>query len=88
MHTVDSTERTLANYGAWWAAFREEGSTTLSMKAGTLDDTSVVAPTSHLWTKRAQPWLAPVLNGAVCHETEPDSEDALRRQWRDAGGGW
>ena len=67
---------------------REEGSTTLSMKAGTLDDTSVVVPTSHLWTKRAQPWLAPVLNGAVCHETEPDSEDALCRQWRDAGGGW
>ena len=67
---------------------REGGSTTLSMKAGTLDDTSVVVPTSHLWTKRAQPWLAPVLNGAVCYETEPDAEDALRRQWRDAGGGW
>ena len=58
---------------------REDGSPTLSMKAGTLDDTSAVAPTSHLWTKRAQPWLAPVLNGAVCYETEPDSEEALRR---------
>jgi len=67
---------------------REEGSTTLSLKAGTLDDTSDIVPTSHLWTKRAQSWLAPVLNGAVCYETEPDSEDALRRQWRDAGGGW
>ena len=67
---------------------RAHGSTMLSMKAGTLDDTSDVAPASHLWTKRAQPWLAPVLNGAVCYETEPDSEDALRRQWRDACGRW
>ena len=66
---------------------RPEGSTTLSMKAGTLDDTSVVVPTSHLWTKRAQPWLAPVLKDGVCHETEPDSEDALRAEWRDAGCG-
>ena len=61
---------------------REEGSTTLSLKAGTLDDTSDIVPTSHLWTKRAQSWLAPVLNGAVCYETEPDSEDALRRRHR------
>ena len=67
-------------------AVREEGSTMLSMKVGTLDDTSDVVPTSHLWTKRAQPWLAPILNGAVCYETEPDSEEALRGQWRDAGG--
>ena len=66
---------------------REEGSTMLSMKAGTLDDTSDVVPTSHLWTKRAQPWLAPVLSGAVCYETEPDSDDAPRRQWRDGGRG-
>ena len=32
---------------------REEGNTTLSMKAGTLEDTCVVVPTSHLSTKRA-----------------------------------
>ena len=57
------------------------------MKAGTLDDTSVVAPTSHLWTKREQPWLAPVLKDDVCFETEPESEEALRTQWRDAGRG-
>ena len=66
---------------------REEGSTTLSMKAGTLDDTSVVVPTSHLWTKRAQSWLAPVLKDDVCFETEPESEEALRTQWRVAGRG-
>ena len=36
---------------------RAEGSTTLSMKAGTLDDTSVVIPTCHLWDE-ARPAVA------------------------------
>ena len=62
---------------------RAEGSTTLSMKAGTLDDTSAIVPTSHLWTKRAHAWLAPVLERGVCFDTEPDSEETLRAQWRD-----
>lgn len=66
---------------------REAGSTILSMKAGTLDDTSVVVPTSHLWTIRAQPWLAPVLGGEVCFATEPDSEETLRAQWLNDSGG-
>ena len=57
---------------------RVEGRTILSMKAGTLDDTSVVSPTCHIWTKRAQPWLKPLLERNVCFETEPDSDDALR----------
>ena len=65
---------------------RAEGSTTLSMKAGTLDDTSVIAPTCHLWTKRAQPWLAPVLERDFCFAAEPDSEETLRTQWREADG--
>ena len=65
--------------------FRAEGSTTLGMKAGTLGDTSVVVPTNQLWTKRAQPWLAPLPTGGVCFGTEPDSEHVLRAQWRDAG---
>ena len=65
---------------------RTEEATTLSMKAGTLDDTSVIAPTSHLWTKRAQPWLAPVLERDFCFPGEPDSEETLRAQWRGANG--
>jgi hypothetical protein len=65
---------------------RSEGSTILSMKAGTLDDTSVVAPTSHLWTRRAQPWMAPILEREICFVTEPSSEDTLRAQRRDAQG--
>jgi hypothetical protein len=29
----------------------------LSIKAGTLDDTSWLAPREHYWTKRKQPWV-------------------------------
>ena len=49
----------------------------LSVKAGSLDDTSGLAPTCHLWTRRAQPWMAPLLENALCFEAEPDGEEAL-----------
>jgi hypothetical protein len=29
----------------------------MSLKPGTLDDTSWLAPDSHYWTKRKQPWF-------------------------------
>jgi hypothetical protein len=29
----------------------------MSVKAGTLDDTSGLKPTAHYWTKRKQPWV-------------------------------
>jgi hypothetical protein len=29
----------------------------ISIKAGTLDDTSRLRPTAHYWTKRRQPWV-------------------------------
>jgi hypothetical protein len=29
----------------------------MSIKAGTLDDTSSLSPNAHYWTKRKQPWL-------------------------------
>ena len=50
-----------------------QGGTILSMKAGTLDDTSVVSPSCHIWTKRAQPWLKPLLERNVCFETHANS---------------
>ena len=29
----------------------------MSVKAGTLDDTSWLSPNAHYWTKRRQPWV-------------------------------
>lgn len=64
-------------------ATRSAGSDTLSIKAGTLDDTSRITPTCHLWTKSAQPWLTPLVENSLCFETEPESQNTLRAQWRD-----
>lgn len=37
----------------------------LSIKAGTLDDTSSLRPDAHYWTKRKQPWVQ-IPEGALC----------------------
>ena len=63
---------------------RTAGSDTLSIKAGTLDDTSRIVPTCHLWTKNAQHWITPLLEGSLCFDSEPESKETLRAQWRDA----
>ena len=62
-------------------------SSILSIKAGSLDDTSGLVPTCHLWTRSAQPWVAPLLEDAVCFEREPDSDETLRAQLRAAATG-
>ncbi len=46
------------------------------VRAGTLDDTAWVRPTTHYWTQNAQPWL--VLDGTR-HQTQPDIAAAAHR---------
>ena len=60
------------------------GSGVLSVKAGSLDDSSDLAPTAHLWVKRAQPWMKALIESASCFETEPENEAVLPAQWRNA----
>lgn len=42
----------------------------VSIKAGTLDDTSWVTPDMHLWTIRKQPWVI-IPDGAETYDTQP-----------------
>ncbi len=42
----------------------------VSVKPGTLDDTSWLRPHVHLWTRSRQPWV-PIPGGARCFEAEP-----------------
>ena len=65
-------------------ATRTAGSEALSIKAGTLDDTSRIMPTCHLWMKSAQSWITPLLDHGLCFETEPDNKETLSALWRDA----
>jgi hypothetical protein len=41
----------------------------LSVKAGTLDDTSWLVPDAHYWTKRKQPWVV-IPEGSRCVEDD------------------
>jgi hypothetical protein len=42
---------------------------TISVKAGTLDDTSALKPSAHYWTKRKQPWVQ-IPDGVRCFEDD------------------
>lgn len=42
----------------------------LSIRAGTLDDTSWLEPKVHLWTSRKQPWVV-IPDGVETYETQP-----------------
>ena len=41
------------------------------LKPGTLDDTSIIKPERHVWTKGAQPWVE-LPTDIPCHEAQPD----------------
>ncbi len=46
-----------------------QGPAAMSIKAGTLDDTSRLEPAAHYWTKRRQPWVA-IPDGARCFDDD------------------
>ena len=59
-----------------------KGGDIVSLKAGTLDDTTALQPACHIWTRRAQPWIAPLLEGKRCFPGAPNSAEELRALWR------
>jgi hypothetical protein len=59
---------------------RRPGSDTVTIKAGTLDDTRWVVPVGHLWTKSAQASFTPV-PGVLVYEGQPENYDALIAAW-------
>ena len=48
----------------------------ISIKPGTLDDTSWLRPVGHLWTRSKQPWVQ-IEPGLLEYEGQPESFDAL-----------
>ena len=57
--------------GSWISAGPRPGSTVpRNVRAGTLDDTSWLRPTVHLWTRSKQPWIA-IPESDQIFETQP-----------------
>jgi len=55
----------------------------VSLKAGSLDDTSWLRPIGHIWTRSAQPWVPLDRDGnALIYETQPDQDEKLIERYR------
>lgn len=55
---------------------------TVSIKAGSLDDTSQLQPVAHIWLRSAQPWVEVDQNRYRCFDEQPESEEELLQLWR------
>lgn len=57
-----------------------------TIKGGSLDDTTWLRPSAHIWVSRKQPWV--VLDPALpAHPTQPDDLDAWRHDKAEESGG-
>ena len=56
--------------GCWISSAPRPGATVRTIRGGTLDDTSWLKPTAHLWTHSKQPWVA-IPAGDRIFETQP-----------------
>ena len=54
----------------------------VSLKAGTLDETSWLVPAGHIWTRSKQAWMV-FGEGELLYERQPQSFDGLRARWRE-----
>jgi len=52
----------------------------MSLKPGSLDDTSWLEPVGHLWTKSKQPWVT-IPDGSLAYEEQPENFDTLFSAW-------
>ncbi len=59
----------------------EEDREILSLKAGSLDDKSILTPIAHIWVKRAHDWLKLKQSGVLCYDTEPKEFDQIVAAW-------
>ena len=57
------------------------GSRDVTIKAGTLDDTSWLRPVGHIWTASAQPWVQ-FPDDSLVYLHQPESDDDLEAAWR------
>ena len=54
---------------------------TITLRPGSLDDTSWLVPAAAFWTSSAQPWTQ-FPEGALLYETQPDDFMPVVRAWR------
>jgi hypothetical protein len=58
----------------------------LTLRPGTLDDTSWARPSAHIWTRSAQPWVR-IPDDVLRYEQNPDDDLELVRAWKNRSSG-
>lgn len=61
---------------------REAYGAHVSLKAGTLDDTSWLVPAGHVWTRSKQEWVV-IAQGKLNYAGQPEDFAALVELWRE-----
>jgi hypothetical protein len=61
---------------------RDAYGTEASLKAGSLDDTSWLVPTGHIWTKSKQKWVV-IAEDDLAFSEQPEDFEALKKRWRE-----
>lgn len=61
---------------------RSAYSDTLNIKAGSLDDTSWLVPSGHIWIRSKQSWVN-IEEGALSYDKQPENYDALIEKWQE-----
>src|SRR2546423_2849876 len=64
----------------WVCSAPRPGSTVRNVRGGTLDDTSWLRPTAHIWTRSKQPWLSPVAPGSGSYRLTRRQAQARQKQ--------
>jgi hypothetical protein len=59
---------------------RESRPEEVGLRAGTVDNTSWLAPVAHIWTRSAQPWVK-FSDDMLVFDTAPDNYGQLRDAW-------
>jgi hypothetical protein len=61
---------------------REAYEADISLKAGSLDDTSWLIPAGHIWTGSKQKWVS-IPENELSYSKQPEDFEALKARWRE-----
>jgi hypothetical protein len=64
---------------------REAYGADISLKAGSLDNTSWLIPSGHIWTGSKQKWVA-IADGELAYVGQPEDFETLKERWREMTG--
>ena len=62
--------------------YHASDSSIISLKAGSLDEKSLLQPVAHIWTKRAHDWLGLENRGVICFTQQPENFDEIIQAWQ------